>query len=472
MKRRDFSSMRRTTRLLPTVLCVFVTAATLGALAVGTYLSIHRAGEITFLPEPERNKVLWGTTMTTKVNLEHSGPPLTLEIINAFEEEIRGRLPDDYKHFLLARNGGSCEPLLGLPWEERVERVCRFMKLLPTADQGIRRNLADLRELNCDGYLPVADTFNDQLICIAFRGDKSGAAYFTVYKYRALFRRDLVPIAVRMAPLADSFTEFLERLVEIPEPSCRIRDLGERGTPDDLAQYVAEGNSIDAVGRYDSTILCEAIKFANVPMIQACIERGASLSGTTETAVSCTHTELVKMLVDAGADVNERNEYGHTPLHYVPGTALPGEEGARNRQLRDLLIELGAIDPYRRIEELGERGTADDLGRYLAEGNSIDAVNQYDSTIVCEAIKANNVAMIQACIERRARLSGTIETAVENLRTRLIEMLVRAGADVNERNEFGHTPLEYVLVRTALEGEQGARNRELRDLLIELGAAR
>lgn len=50
------------------------------------------------------------------------------------------------------------------------------------------------------------------------------------------------------------------------------------------------------------------------------------------------------MLVNAGADIKERDEWGYTPLHYIGGTALPGDEGKKNRAMRHLLIKLGAVE--------------------------------------------------------------------------------------------------------------------------------
>ncbi len=280
--------------------------------------------------------------MTTKLNLERSGPPLTAQEISAFEQEIGGRLPEDYKQFLLARNGGLTEPWVGFLWKGEMQRVGEFRPLLRPGDRGVRPALQSLRELNTDGFLPVASTLNEQEICVAFRGNV-GAVFLTEYTYKTVFRGDLVPIAVTMTPLARSFTEFLDMLVEIPDPYCRIEDLGKQGTPDDLAQYLEEGNSIDAVGKNGFTIICEAIKFNNVPMVRACIEHGASLSGTIHRAVGNRRPHLIQMLVDAGADINERDEFGDTPLYCVGGTALPDEEGARNREVEALLIKLGAV---------------------------------------------------------------------------------------------------------------------------------
>ena len=283
--------------------------------------------------------------MKKKIHLENSGPPLTCEDITAFEREIGGRLPDDYKEFMLAHNGGQTH--LGLPWDGGISRIFGFDTLFPAGqDSGIRGGLRYLRELNAakvDGYLPIAGTFSGGYICLSCRGSKFGAVYFTALKYKIAYIDDLVPIDLTMVPLADSFTKLLDYLVEIPNPYCRIEDLGKKGTADDLAKYLSEGHSIDALSKNRLTLLCEAIKFDNTAMIQSCIERGASLSGSIERAVGNRRIHLIEMLIKAGANINERDELGNTPLHYAGGWGLPGEEGAQNRKLRDLLFKLGAV---------------------------------------------------------------------------------------------------------------------------------
>jgi len=272
------------------------------------------------------------------MNLKNPGPALTPGEIEAFEHEIGGRLPDDYKRFLLASNGGMAESALGLRWNNTVHVVPGFFQLLPTPDSGLRRGLWELREFNIDGFVPITGNLDEQDICLAFR-ENVGAVYWAMYEYEGD-----TSVGATIVPLAGSFTEFLNSLFVIPVVYCPIVNLGEHGTLADLAEYLAEGNSLDAIGKHDSTIVGEAIKFNNVPIIRACIERGASLSETICLAVRNRRPELIQMLVDAGADVNEQDEYGDRPLSHVGGTALPGERGAANRAMRDLLLKLGAIE--------------------------------------------------------------------------------------------------------------------------------
>jgi ankyrin repeat protein len=79
-------------------------------------------------------------------------------------------------------------------------------------------------------------------------------------------------------------------------------------------------------------------------MIQACIESGASFSQSLQIAVGNNCIPAIKMLVKAGVDLNERDEYGDMSLDYVVGTGYPGEEAEKARATYDLLIKLGAVE--------------------------------------------------------------------------------------------------------------------------------
>lgn len=275
------------------------------------------------------------TEIPPKVNLRNQGPKLYSFDFHALELEMKARLPEDYCEFLLTNNGGIPDPRVGFSWKDGVRGVGAFFRLLPTPDHGLRQALRAMREANIEGFLPIAGSRADD-ICLSFH-DNSGTVTVTEY----IYREDFV-VGTKMHPLANSFSEFLNTLVEIDVPYCRIEDLGQRGTPDDLMKYLTEGNSLDAQGKNNRTILCEAILFTNLPVVEACLERKANLSKAVVNAVRSRRPELIRRVVNAGADVNERDEYGRTPIRDVGGTLLPGDEGARNRKLREVLIELGA----------------------------------------------------------------------------------------------------------------------------------
>lgn len=274
--------------------------------------------------------------MLDSVEFRNSGPRLSGEDFAAFEREIGGQLPEDYKRFLLKQNGGMMKPELGLRWGGEVNVIPYLGAIEPDLDCYSWRALQSLREFGVDGFLPICSTRNGEDICLDFR-KSIGAVWLAEFQ-----RKDDRPVSVSMHPLAESFTDFVNSLLVIPEIYCPIAELGERGTPDDLERYLREGNDLNAISKNGFSILCEAIKFRNRPMADACIERGASLYKSLHVATYTQQPDLIKRLVAAGADVNERDEHGRKPIDEVLGTSLPGPEGALNRDTERVLLGLGA----------------------------------------------------------------------------------------------------------------------------------
>jgi hypothetical protein len=273
------------------------------------------------------------------LQLRPFGPSLTVREIEEFEGEIGYRLPQDYRLFLLRHNGGggAAEFALEYTWRDETLVVMGFYALLPTTDRGLRRVLGDLSRL-VKGYLPITSDTGQQDICLPISGGRRGV-YLAEYTYEADY-----PVAAVMHRLEDSFTDFVNNLKEVIVPHDDIQELGKSAKADEVDVFLRSGRSIDELSMYGSSILCEAIKYGNMPLIGACIEKGADLSHAIHAAVQSRRIEAIELLVRAGADINERDKFGERPLKYVVGTALPGDEGARNRSLRETLIRLGAIE--------------------------------------------------------------------------------------------------------------------------------
>jgi SMI1/KNR4 family protein SUKH-1/ankyrin repeat protein len=265
------------------------------------------------------------------------GPPLTEDDLSAFEAEIEGRLPDDYKRFLLTQNGGFPKPPVEIEHRGQLSELGKFMKLLPDVSTGFRRVHNDLRKV-LPNQLPIADTYDLHLICIAIRGPVG-----TISLAELAYDDEGIETGAQVHLIANSFSEFVRSLSEIHKPIDPIAELGRKGTVATLERFLKEGHSIDEMGGNRLTILCEAVKNGNVEMMNACMERGASRRNALHIAVLNHRTTMIEALVSAGADINEQDNDGCTPIFYAGGTALPGEEGAKNRELVNLLIKLGAV---------------------------------------------------------------------------------------------------------------------------------
>ena len=117
-------------------------------------------------------------------------------------------------------------------------------------------------------------------------------------------------------------------------------------------------------------------------------------------------TEIARLLLDQGSDVNARDNFSNTPLHLA----------VRHPAMVELLLARGA--------QVGARNAFGNTPLHLAVGDSP--------------------------LWRRDR--------------RVVEMLLVAGADARARNLFDKTPLDY-----SLRGGTSAYNLEIVTLLIKSG---
>ena len=154
-------------------------------------------------------------------------------------------------------------------------------------------------------------------------------------------------------------------------------------------------------------------------------------------AVDMNRTDIVHLLIDAGADVNTQNNEGHSPLYVA---CKSGE-----LDIVKMLVRAGAgvsvadNDGYTCLMLAAWHGHTD-IVRYLVGVPEVELNHQSG------AAASSNTAL---------------HLAARNKRTDVVQVLIDAGADIDTQNNLGHSPLHYACKKGA---------RDIVKMLVRAGA--
>lgn len=257
-----------------------------------------------------------------------------------------------------------------------------------------------------------------------------------------------------------------------------------------VIKALQKGADVNAHDDIQSTPLINAAWEGHVEIVEALLERGADINAVNKHNISALHlaiqrqgdSKTVRLLLKKGAEIHVRTFAGQTPLNWAAF-------GGHTDTVKNLL-ELGADVSSRDLNQdtpLHEAAShfspisegdqqvnipsshVEVVKTLINQGAMVDARNKWDNTPLYDAVRYGNTnitiellshgANINAVCEKgRTPLIAAIGYGFTKTSSKLINLLIKAGADVNAQEQNGKTALMH------------AKEKTIRDLLIKAGA--
>jgi uncharacterized protein len=262
-----------------------------------------------------------------------------------------------------------------------------------------------------------------------------------------------------------------------PDGSTPLQWAVYNGDVAEAKRLLRAGANVKLANKYGATPMSLAAEVGNADMLALLVEAGASADSpnpdgqTALLAVARTgNVKAAQVLLNAGATVDAKEKWGGQ-------TALMWASARRHPEMMQLLISKGADVNARSIDR--------DYQRHIQAEGRPKSLDSGGLTPLLYAARENCSACVDVLLKNKADIDladpdsvSPLQVAIMNANWDLAKQLIAAGADVNQWDIYGETPLLTAIdLRTRIDGGRASidepnqtKGIEIVKLLLERGA--
>jgi len=262
-----------------------------------------------------------------------------------------------------------------------------------------------------------------------------------------------------------------------PDGSTPLQWAVYNGDVAEARRLLRAGANVSLANNYGATPMSLAAEVGNADMLKVLLEAGANVESpnadgqTALLAVARTgNVEAAQILLQHGAAVDAKEKWGgQTPLMWA--------SARRHPEMMQLLISRGADVNARSIDR--------DYQRHIQAEGRPKSLDSGGLTPLLYAARENCLACAGVLLENKADINladpdsvSPLLVAIMNANWDLAKQLITAGADVNQWDIYGETPLLTAIdLRTRIDGGRASidepnqtKGIEIITLLLDRGA--
>ena len=236
----------------------------------------------------------------------------------------------------------------------------------------------------------------------------------------------------------------------------QLRSAIKAGSIEDVKKAIANGANVNALVRAP---LYQAASRGHMEIVQLLIAKGANVKAKTDdgntplhSAAAKEHENIAELLIAKGADVNAKDHKGRTPLHWATGTGWQG-----GYEIAKLLISKGAdvnvnskgdVNGGTPLHNAAREGRSETIKILIDNGADVNAKNVGGWTPLDMATSTDaryNHPESGDLLRKHGGKHSSIHEAAAVGDAEGVKEFLAAGTDVNIKDKYGKTPLDWAV---------------------------